>query len=333
MYEDAKEKSIISQDAYQLIKIYIGRLEDNDIPVIFNLRHLRKILKIPKQKQSAYFGVNRNEMYRKFMIPKKSGGYRKIEAPSEELKLRQLWIKENIIDKFKISDSAQGFRKNHSIYGNALPHVGKELVINIDIKDFFPSITYQKVFKFFRYIGYTNQVSHLLTKMCTNVDNVLPQGSPASPSLSNIVLLKMDKRLSKLAGAVECDYTRYADDITFSGKKVIKSLVPIICKIIEEEGYDVNKGKLRLQYSNQRQEVTGLTVNKKVSLSKRTIKEIENAIYYCKKYGVQEHMTRIKCDKSFYKEHLYGIAYFIKMIDKEKGKKYLEELNRIEWLY
>ena len=212
-----------------------------------------------------------------------------------------------------------------------MPHVGKKLVINIDLKDFFPSIGYKEIYKIFRYIGYTDGVSKLLTKLCTNVQDVLPQGSPASPSLSNLVSLKLDKRLSRLAESIGADYTRYADDITFSGNDSIKQYAELIRKIINEEGYEVNEDKFRLQYSFQRQEVTGLVVNTKVSVSEKLIFEIENAIYYCSKYGVVNHMARMKIDKGFYKEHLYGIAYFIKMVDKEKGERYLSQLDAIAW--
>lgn len=333
MYEREQEQGVISQEAYDLIKIYAERLEQNNVPVIFNLRHLRKILQIRKSMQRTYFGEEKGKLYKEFKIPKKLGGFRKIEAPVKDLKVRQLWIKENIIDKVTVSEYAKGFKQNTSIYDNALPHVNKELVINVDIKDFFPSITYREIFKLFIYLGYTKQVAHLLTKLCTNNENVLPQGAPTSPGISNIVLLKLDKRLSELAKKSNCCYTRYADDITFSGPKSIKALLPLICSIVEDEGFQINRKKIRLQYSNQRQEVTGLTVNKKVSLSKAKIKEIENAIYYCQKYGVESHMKRINCEKAYYKEHLYGIAYFCKMIDTEKGERYLEELDKIEWLY
>ncbi len=333
MYDREKQQGIISENTHELIQIYSERLIQNDVPVIFNLRHLRKLLQIHKTQQSEYFGAGKSNLYRRFKIPKKAGGFRTIEAPVQELKIRQLWIKQNILDKVHVSEYAKGFKKDTSIYHNAIQHVNKELIINVDIEDFFPSITYRKVYRIFSYLGYTNQVAHLLTKLCTNDQNVIPQGAPTSPVISNIVLIKMDKRLGELAKTARCSYTRYADDITFSGDKSIKFLLPIVCKIIEEEGYKVNKDKTRLQYSNQRQEVTGLVVNKKVSLSKATIKEIENAIYYCQKYGVQEHMKKIQCQKNFYKEHLYGIAYFCKMIDKAKGEKYLQELDKIEWLY
>ena len=105
-------------------------------------------------------------------------------------------------------------------------------------------------------------------------------------------MLKLDKRLSKLAIKFNANYTRYADDITFSGDRNISKMIPIILKIIED-----------------------------------------NAIYYCKKFGVDKHMANINCKRPFYKEHLYGIAYFIKMIDQNLGNKYINELDTIEWSY
>ena len=124
---------------------------------------------------------------------------------------------------------------------NAKQHINKALIINIDIKDFFPSITYKRVFKIFHYIGYSIQVSHLLTKLCTNSRNVLPQGVPTSPSLSNLTLLKLDKRLSKLADKFDFTYSRYADDLTFSGDASIIKYIKTISKIIKEEGFSLNK--------------------------------------------------------------------------------------------
>lgn len=330
--DESLSRGEIDLNTAELIREYNKRLKQNNVPIIYNLKHLREILKISLNAQDKYFGNNRNE-YHIFEIPKKRGGVRVIEAPSDTLKKYQLWIKESILDKFKVSDYAKGFKKNCSILDNAQCHVGQELVLNIDLKDFFPSIKYSKVFKIFVYIGYTNEVAHLLTRLCTNRHNVLPQGSPASPIISNIVTLKLDKRLSALAASFGCNYSRYADDITFSGKRYIKNILPIVERIIIEEGYSINTNKVRLQYSFQRQEVTGLIVNDKVNISHEIEDEIDNAIYFCKKYGVDDHLKKINCTRAFYKEHLYGIAYFIKMIDTEKGNKYLEKLNSIIWSY
>lgn len=330
--ENAFQVGLITEEEKNLIEEYNKRLIDNNVPIIYNLRHLRQLLGIHKSAQERLFGIKQIESYKTFYIPKKCGGTRKIEAPSNELKMIQLWIKENILDKFSVSQHAKGFVKGVSIYDNALKHVRKELVINIDLKDFFPSIGYNEVYKVFKYIGYTESVSKLLTNLCTNPQNVLPQGSPASPVLSNLVSLKLDKRLGCLAEKIGADYTRYADDITFSGKKSIKKYIRVIKKIIHEEGYKINEEKFRLQYYYQRQEVTGLIVNKGVTVPERHIKELENAIYYCKKYGVVDHMKHIYCEKGFYKEHLYGLAYFVKMVDEEKGVNYLRQLDEINWI-
>lgn len=331
--EYALDKELIDVETKQLIQEYDERLTQNNVPIIYNLRHLRKLLGIKKSDQERFFGKFRQQSYHTFDIPKKSGGYRKIEAPTKELKCFQSWVKENVLDKFCPSQNAKGFVKQRSIYDNALPHVNKPLVVNLDLQDFFPTITYSDIFKIFKYIGYTTEVSHLLTQLCTNGDNVLPQGSPASPSLSNLVCLRLDKRLSRLAGKNKFSYTRYADDITISGDVNIKKVIPLIFKIIQDEKFLINGKKTRLQYSFQRQEVTGLIVNDKVSISKKLKKELEYAIYFCQKYGVVEHMAKIDCNKSFYKEHLYGIAYFVKMIDENKGIFYLNELDKINWLY
>ena len=325
------EKEIIDQKKYDELICYNDRLTSMGIPVIYNLRHVRKIFHIKKRDQEKFFGKDRNQLYHKFAIPKKSGGYREIEAPCDELKSIQRWIKDEIVDRFVVSQFATGFRQRYSIVENAQRHVGKDLVINMDLKEFFPSVQYSEVFRMFCYAGYRRDVAHLLTKLCTNSDNRLPQGSPASPSISNHVLLKLDKRLGKFAESIEATYSRYADDITFSGKKGIVSIVPIVTTIIEDEGYCVNEKKTRFQYKNHRQEVTGIIVNDKLGVSSKIEDELRNAIYYIDKFGLSSHMEYIKCNKLFYKDHLYGIAYFIKMVEKEKGQKYLERLDDLNW--
>ena len=329
--EKAFYEGIISEEDMLLLKEYNQRLKDNNVPVIYNLRHLRQLLGIHKSAQDRLLGLKKQDSYKTFFIPKKHGGLREIEAPNSEMKMIQYWIKDNILDKFSASQYARGFIKGKSIYDNAVQHTNKELVINIDLKDFFPSIGFQEIYKIFKYIGYTDSVSKLLTNLCTNTKGVLPQGSPASPAISNLVALKLDKRLGKLSEKIAADYTRYADDITISGDKSIKRYISLIRQIIFEEGYEINENKFRLQHSYQRQEVTGLIVNNGVIVPKKYINELENAIYYCKKYGVTSHMQKINCEKGFYKEHLYGIAYFIKMVDKSKGEKFILELNEIEW--
>lgn len=330
--KSAVSRGIINEETGNALLEYRKQLEANNVPVIYNLRHIRKIFRIRRNEQELFFGNRRSELYTTFTISKKAGGKRTIEAPVDRLKFIQKWIKDKILDVFDVSEYATGFRKQYSIVDNAKKHIGKDLVITIDVKDFFPSITYAEVLKVFVYFGYKLDVAHLLTKLCTNADNVLPQGSPASPALSNLVALRIDKRLGKLAESLGCDYSRYADDITFSGNKTIKTILPLVEAILCEEGFQINKLKTRVQYKHQRQEVTGLVVNSKLSVSPKLRKEIENAIFFISKYGLSDHMKHIECDKSFYKEHLYGIAYYIKMVDQIEGEKYLKSLDQIKWV-
>lgn len=176
-------------------------------------------------------------------------------------------------------------------------------------------------------------MSYILAKLCT-YKGLLPQGSPASPYISNIRCIMFDKRLSSLAQKYNANYSRYADDITVSGSKNIINLLCTINTILNEEGFQLNDKKTRFAYNYQKQEVTGLIVNgSEVKISKRYIREVLKNIYYIKKYGLFEHLQRSRNVSSFYKEHLYGQAYFIYMIEKGKGKNILEKLDNINWDY
>lgn len=326
-------KGIIGKESVKLLDEYVQRLTANNIPIIYNLRHLRKLLNIKKKDQNKFFGPEREFSYKVFYIPKKSGGFRKIEAPSLKLELIQKWIKIHILEKLKISNSAKGFKKGSSIVDNADCHCNKKYVLNMDVQNFFPSIAYSKIFKLFNYIGYNKEVCHLLTQLCTNGDNVLPQGAPTSPIISNLVNIRLDKRLYYFAKSIGGDYTRYADDITISSNIRLEKYVKVVKDILKDEGYIINSKKTRIKNSGQKQEVTGLIVNKKVAVDKKIKKELDQAIYFIKRYGLLDHMKRINCDRTKYKEHLFGLAYFVKMVEPNQGVKYLKELNNLSWVY
>lgn len=325
------ESGSITDEVYSNLIQYYAKLMNKGFPVLFNLRHVRKLFNIKKREQARWFSEERNKNYRIFYIPKKSGKWRRIDSPTEKLKEVQLWIKRNILEKVCISLCATGFKKGSSICDNAYPHINRPLIINIDLKDFFPTISYGHVFRVFFHLGYTKEVCHLLTRLCTNAENVLPQGAPTSPILSNIVCDRLDKRLNALAHKVNANYTRYADDITFSGDGYLKRLYPLISQIIESEGFIINANKVRFQMSQEKQSVTGLTVNRKLSVNNRLIKELDNACYFIAKFGVESHMQHINCDRAFYKEHLYGLAYFVHMVDPERGEKYLTKLDKLNF--
>lgn len=321
-------------DEYYSIKClrYATRLIDNGLPVVFDIKHLALLIGISTADlRKLLFAEER--FYSVATIPKKSGGYRELDMPSVELKYIQRWILDNILEKIRVSDFAMGFCKNKSVVDNAKIHVNKHCIINMDVKDFFPSISYEQVFRIFYYYGYTREVSFALAKLCT-FSGRLPQGSPASPFISNIACLKLDARLAAVAKKYKADYSRYADDITFSGKSDIKNIVNIASLIITEEGFSVNEKKTRVSYPYQRQEVTGLLVNgEKIRVSKKYKREIYQELYFCEKFGVENHLKRIACNKSFYKEYIYGKIYFVNMVEPEEAKKMFEIAERIQWEY
>jgi retron-type reverse transcriptase len=311
---------------------YASRLLDNNLPVIFDTKHLSLLIGIiPSYLTKMVFSEER--FYTQTKIPKKSGGYRELDIPSVELKYIQRWILNNILYNIKTSNYAVGFCTNKSILDNAKIHLNQHCVVNLDIKDFFPSISFEKVFRIFAYYGYTNEVSFILAKLCT-FKGRLPQGSPASPCLSNIACLKLDARLNALAAKYESVYSRYADDLTFSSKNDIKSIVNAVSEIIKDENYTINDKKTRIAYPHQRQEVTGLIVNgNQVRVSKKYKRNLYQELYYCSKFGVHNHMQRIGCNKAFYKEHMYGKIYFVNMVEPNEANKLFALANQIQWDY
>ena len=312
---------------------YAANLIDLGLPVIFDKRHFSLLVGTTVQEITYMAKELEKVYYTETKIPKKSGGYRQIQIPAMRLRIIQRWILHNILNKIRISDHAMGFAKDRSIVTNALPHVGKECVVNIDIKDFFPTITQEQVFRIFYYYGYTTEVSYILSRLCT-VGGTLPQGAPTSPYLSNIVCLRLDKRLASLANSYDASYTRYADDMSFSGKYGVQNIVKAASRIIEDEGFTVNRKKTRVLFKYQKQTVTGINVSGgKVSVEKKYLKRFLQEIYYCKKYGVMNHLSYIHCNKHFYKEHLYGKAYYIKMVDQKLGENVLALLDEIDWDY
>lgn len=309
---------------------YAEKLIDNEVPVVFDKKHLSLLMGINLATLNYYL-VNTDEFYNEIKIPKKNGRYRVISMPSYNLKKIQRWVLDNILYNIKVHNKATGFVRNRSIVDNAKYHVKKDVVVNIDISNFFPSIDFNKVFYMFYNLGYTKELCYVLSKLLTYKDT-LPQGAPSSPYIANIIMLNIDLRLDGLAKKINSDYTRYADDITISGNRDIVVHVPFIKSIIESQGFKVNLDKLKIQYRKSRQEVTGLVVNDRLSVKKELKKSLRQHIYFCKKFGVYGHLKYTGNEgKSFYKEYLYGHAYFIKMVEYECGKRFINELDSINW--
>lgn len=322
----------LPDDVLEACMAYAAQLRQNGLPVIFDRDHLAYLLGI-KSTRLTYCVASQDSHYTSFEIPKKSGGQRVIDAPSAELKAIQRWILDQILVRMHTSQHAYGFIRGRSIVDNARCHMGKQCVVGIDIQDFFQSIGIDSVFRIFYYYGYSREVSYYLARICTYRGH-LPQGSPASPYLANIAFLKADKRLSMLSSTYNASYSRYADDITFSGSGNLDNILEPAIQILNDEGFSHNPSKTRIARNHQRQEVTGLIVNNDtVHVRKSFKRKFFQEIYYCKKYGVSNHMEHLNQNKLFYKEHLYGKAYFISMVEPATGKRALEALDSIDWDY
>lgn len=239
----------------------------------------------------------RKEGYVDFSIPKKTGGVRKISAPTKLLKSIQSALNILLQSIFVPSPHAMGFVVGRSVRDNAAIHVGQTCIYNTDLENFFPSITKQMVRKaLHRELGdrlTSNDVINIICSICTVPDNdgieVLPQGAPTSPVLSNIVLKSLDHDMMKLAEHAALRYSRYADDITFSHCKPIRRMNPFwesrILEIINKHGLKINEAKTKTYTPGVRQEVTGITVSNKLNVSRQYIKHLRTLLHLWEKYG------------------------------------------------
>lgn len=225
--------------------------------------------------------------YVTFAIPKRSGGERLIHAPKKKLKAVLRKLDSLLVAKLPVSHHAHGFVKGRSIATNARPHVGQEAVARFDIKDCFPTIHVGRVRGLLLSLGYSYPVAASLAVLMTESPRqpveaegklyhvptgprVCVQGAPTSPGLCNAILLRLDHRLAGLAKSKGLAYTRYADDLTFSGPTAaINKLVAMVPKIVADEGFAINAAKTRVMRKNTRQSVTGVTVNKDMGLSRK----------------------------------------------------------------
>lgn len=238
----------------------------------------------------------RDASYREFEIPKKNGGMRKIVAPSGMLKAIQRCIAYMLGYIYFVPETTMGFVQGRSIRDNAEQHVGKRYVLNTDLSDFFPSIGIAQVRRALVCHGIPGDVARLIAALCcrTGEDGrqCLPQGAPTSPVLSNMVCAKMDIRLFGLSKRFGLTYTRYADDITFSSDHNVYSKGGEFWNefrdIVSQAGFTFNEKKTRLQTPKVRQEVTGLTVENKVNVSRKYLKNLRAELHNMCLYGTNE---------------------------------------------
>ncbi len=211
--------------------------------------------------------------YRKIQIPKRTGGVRELIVPDSDTKRMQRVLSRRVFSRYRTHEKCFGFSRGGSTVRNATFHIGKETLINLDIADFFPSTNAYRIFDMLRNRGWTNAAAKAIVQLVC-VDNGLPQGAPSSPILSNVVNWSLDMRLDRLATKMGMEYSRYADDLTFSYSNYCRGknhrLLSAVGQILKDHHYRFNKKKKRILRAHQRQAVTGLVVNEKVNLPRET---------------------------------------------------------------
>ncbi|MGC2421514.1 MAG: retron St85 family RNA-directed DNA polymerase [Candidatus Acidiferrales bacterium] len=200
--------------------------------------------------------------YRTYRIPKRRGGWRQIHSPSKELKAVQAWILRNILDKLSPSLYATAYVKRRGLLGNVSPHMSNRYFLSVDVRNFFPSVSSHRVHWLFEALGYSKPAASMLTRLCSYFAG-LPQGAVTSPALSNLICLRLDRRLAGLTSRRNIVFTRYADDITFSTNKrnALPRLLPSIYRILQDEGFEPNEEKTRILGPRTQCLITGLVKN------------------------------------------------------------------------
>ncbi len=214
-----------------------------------------------------------------------------------------------------MSKYSKAYVKGSSIKQNAKFHRNQRVVLTMDIKDYFDTIKIDEVKTFLNEIGYDYEVVEVLsTVMC--LYNCLPQGSPTSPYLSNLITKKIDDELSTLATSYGIRFTRYADDITFSGDFNVGVIINKAREIIGKFGFQINDDKIRAQEQHEQQLVTGIVVNStKMQVAKKRRKDVRQQMYYIKRFGLENHLSKRKITKSNFLSHLLGVINFILFIN------------------
>lgn len=317
-------------------------LQKNNLPVFENEGALAASMGI-ELKELRFLAFNRKvstvSHYRKFFMPKKSGGKRLISAPMPRLKKVQYWILKNILNKVPLHKAVNGFVPNHSIVTNAKPHVAKDLVLNMDVKDFFPSIHFKRVKGLLQQLGYSEKIAVILALLCTEAvtdevaidgrnyfvqkgERVLPQGAPTSPAITNILCFSLDNRLQGLANKLNCNYTRYADDITFSGSKEVNAqqLVWRIKRILQDENFTVHPEKIRIMRKGTQQEVTGVVVNQQLNVNRKDLRQLRAMLHNLKNNKDQQQPENIS-------NSILGYVNFINMVNPAKAAKFQQTID------
>lgn len=273
-------------------------------------------------------------------IPKANGGTRTISVPSYEIRNQQEFIMEKILKELPVSDRAFAYRKGISIGDCAKPHIGQQVLIHLDIRDFFGSITENMVFEMFcRETGYAKSLCRFLARLCCHRGH-LPQGAATSPMLSNIVFRHCDDALDAVAKKYAMHYTRYSDDLFFSAGADIPvgEFLKEIRQVLSAFGFRLNEEKTKVRRCQHRQTVLGMTVNDHLQVSRSYRRKLEQELYYLEKFGPYAEGAVACGDYLKYMQQLQGKLAYVLQVDPtneklgEAHRKLLLKLNRYIFL-
>jgi hypothetical protein len=328
------------------------RLADNDLPKLETIEQLAAFfdLSIPQLRWLSYHkNADTGSHYTQFTIPKADGSERTISAPKPKLKACQRKILRDILSPLPIHGAAHGFVPGRSIATHAAVHAGAKVIIKIDLQQFFPTVVFPRVKGLFRKIGYPEQVATVLALLATDApraqvelngktyhvalqDRCLPQGAPTSPTITNLLCVRMDRRLSGIAQKYNWQYSRYADDMAFSWHcdepAPISAILAACETIANAEGFRINPKKTRVMRQSSRQSITGLVVNQMPSTQtdhprppRQLLRQIRAAIHN------HTHNRPTKAGESL--AQLLGLAAFVNQSDPQRGLPLLQQIRTL----
>jgi RNA-directed DNA polymerase len=341
------------------------------VPAITTSRDLARFLKLEPgeldwfadcQAREGSVDVEALRHYRYRWVPKPSGSLRLIEAPKPRLKQLQRRLLDEILLHIPPHEAAHGFRPGRSVMSFVAPHVGQTIVLKMDLRDFFVSITTARVIAIYLTAGYPERVARLLTGLCTNTAPLavwnkagplaldpagsptgwqarrryrqphLPQGSPTSPALANLAAHRLDARLAGLASTANASYTRYADDLVFSGgdsfARSISRFTIHVASIALEEGFAVQHHKTRVMRQGVRQRAAGVVVNRKINITRSDYDRLKAILYNCVRDGPG---AQNRAGVADFRAHLAGRVAHACRLNPERGERLMRLYERIEW--
>ena len=278
------------------------------------------------------YGLSNNleKHYHNVFIPKSDGTKRKLSVPDLILKSVQRAIADNILAHYPVSKYATAYKVGSSVQKNARPHVKKEKILKLDIEGFFDNIIYSKVKDIVFYEEkYSEPIRILLTMLCYYRES-LPQGAPTSPAITNIMMYDFDERIGAYCSERGIAYTRYCDDMAFSGAFDEKEVIAVVKAELQKLGLFLKNRKTAIINNTKRQTVTGIVVNEKINLTKEYKKKIRQEMYYIKRFGIDSHLKKIGIlEKEQYIDSLLGrIAFVLQTIPKDD--EFLEYKNLLQ---